>query len=109
MNAHELSSLPPTAYLTPETFRTSFDALNAQRGYDAEQYAKGIKIGGLATAVYVTIRGSWAATMKDGSSMTSYETIGHHANTADLLRGFLDSGVAIYVWRWDATEAVKIK
>jgi len=43
--------------------------------------------------------------MKDGSSMTSYEKIGYHANTADLLRGFIDSAVPIKVYR-DTTEGI---
>jgi len=43
--------------------------------------------------------------MKDGSSMTSYEKIGYHANTAGLLQGFLESGVVIKVYR-DTTEGI---
>ena len=47
----------------------------------------------------ISENGVWGAQLKDGSHLSSYEVLGYHACTADLLRGLLDSGVPIRVYR----------
>jgi hypothetical protein len=103
-----LNAMPARDFLDPSKFVTESDARNKARGYDAEQYAKGLEIGKNAKTIYISCGSVWSAELKSGSSLLSYEGIGYHACTADLLRGFLDSGCAIIVHR--LTEGVvKIK
>jgi len=90
-----------TDYRYPYLFTTAMDNTSG----DDQQYTKGLDIGRKANLVSISIYGSWTAQMKDGGSMTSYEKIGYHANTADLLRGFIDSAVPIKVYR-DTTEGI---
>jgi len=90
-----------TDYWYPHLFTTANDT----NEYGEKQYQKGLDIGRKANLVSISIYGSWTAQMKDGGSMTSYEKIGYHANTAGLLQGFLESGVVIKVYR-DTTEGI---
>lgn len=84
-------------YLNPQLFTTGFDDASPY-GAD-EQYRKGLAIGSASEEVVIAVNSTWSARGLDGSSTTSYEKIGFHANTADLLRGFIDSGCQIRVWR----------
>jgi hypothetical protein len=86
---------PADAFLNPDNFRTGWD----RPGYAEEQYATGLRIGRENERIHISVTGVWGAS-RPGSSLSSYETIGGHANTADLLRGFLDSGCPIVVYRW---------
>jgi hypothetical protein len=94
-----LQALPPGAYLVPENFRTLWDDRNPARA--AEQYNKGLKIGREAIAfgghVSIACNGTWGAAA--AGSISSYEGIGYHGETAALLRGFIDSGCTIVVYR----------
>jgi len=92
------SHLPAEALLQPELFASPLDALS-NAAYAAEQYAKGLETGRNADAIHIAVNNVWSAAMKDGASLSSSEKIGYHAHTAELLRGFLDSGCPIIVHR----------
>ncbi len=101
----ELRALAPDAYLTWELFGTVYDR---DDDYARDQYSKGRKIGQdakKAGAVYITERGTWMADVPahfPGAwpcTITSYEGIGYHRSTKDLLHGFIDSGCQIIVYR----------
>lgn len=113
MDYKTLSSLPAEAYLNSERFVTAFDAMHKNRDTAARQYQHGMDVGKRANRVHIAVNSVWSASMKDGGSLQSYEGIGYHACTADLLRGFLDSGVTIVVHRYAddgrAVSAVTIK
>lgn len=93
----ELEALEPEAYLNPGNFLTPWDALDSS--YSRQQYEKGMRIGQEASTVYIAINGTWSARMKDGSHISSYEGIGYHSGTSALLKGFLDSGCRVSVYR----------
>lgn len=110
MDYNILNALPAKAFLLPNNFVLSSDA--RQQEYCREQYKTGLQAGKDAKMIFITYGSTWAATMKSGSYLTSYEGIGYHAGTADLLRGFLDSGCPIVVhrlWGPDAKQSVLIK
>ncbi len=98
------STCSATDFLNPNNFRTSFDT----PGSDASQYAKGLETARNAKSISIGVNGVWGARMLDGASLVSYERIGYHRSTAALLRGFLDSGVLMTVYR-QGQEPVKIK
>ena len=95
----ELEQLAPTAYLEWEQFQTDFDGLEANVARQEENHQRGIDIGNRSAYVCISATGVWGAKGKDGSHTASYEGIGYHAGTAYLLKGFLDSGVPIVVYR----------
>lgn len=96
----ELAALPALAYLSPEMFRTSFDAWHVNAGTNkSKQYLDGLKTGQDSIEIHIAINSVWSARLKNGGHLSSYEGIGYHACTADLLRGFLDSGCKIVVHR----------
>lgn len=103
-----LNSLPAQAFLDPNNFLTEYDEQNKARGYDQEQYRKGLETGRAAKSIHISENSVWGAEMKSGGMLSSSEGIGYHACTADLLRGFLDSGCEIIVYRRDE-GTVKIK
>ena len=100
MNYKELSALPSEAYLDPEKFRTATDSLPPSR-YTQEQHKKGLLTGLRAREITISCSSVWGATMLDGGILSSYEGIGYHSRTAELLQGFLDSGCRIVVYRHD--------
>jgi hypothetical protein len=106
-----LNKLPPSAFLDWRNFITEYDAHNGKEKADA-QYQKGFIIGKKNAVVGVGAGGTWWAQGRPeqgcpmGSSTTSYEGIGYHANTADFWRGVLDSGCKIVIMRHDAPDTV---
>jgi hypothetical protein len=110
MMKSRLEVLPPHAYLCPDMFVVGYpsdahhgngSSLEGKRSaYGQKQYEKGLQYGRDAVKVTIGVNSVWGATMKDGGHVGSYEKIGYHACTADLLQGFIDSGVPIYVYRW---------
>jgi hypothetical protein len=100
-----LNAMAPTEFLKPETFRTGSD----REAYGHEQHAKGVLISLQAESVSISCSGTWGAHEGNGVT-TSCEGIGYHANTADLLRGFLDGPAPVRVYRWDGpAEGTEIK
>lgn len=94
-----LNKLPAETFLDPTKFTTSYDTAEGS----SKQYQKGLDVGRNATTIHIESTGVWSASMKDRSSLQSYEGIGYHANTGALLAGFLDSGARIVVSRWDGS------
>jgi hypothetical protein len=97
---------PADAFLNPELFRTPSD----NPVYGEEQFREGKATADAWEVVSIGISGVWGAS-REGSSLTSYERIGYHANTADLLRGFLAGSARVVVYRWsaDGWDRVEIK
>lgn len=103
-NYRVLNALPAEAFLRPEDFVTGYDVHLRREGYDRKQYEKGLNYSRQAASVIISINCTWAANLRDGSSVASYEGIGYHACTADLLRGFLDGPARVVVYRWTGKE-----
>lgn len=78
----------------PMKFITLFD-----RGENKQQYNKGLQLGQKAEYIAISIGNVWSAKLKNGGDVSSYEKIGYHSGTADLLRGFLDSKCTLKVYR----------
>ena len=105
MDYKTLSEKPAHEYLIPENFRTDWDG----RAGDAkreEQYRTGLHWSGKCSRISIGTNSVWSATTKEGSSVSSYEGIGYHSCTADLLRGFLDGPAEIVVYRRDQEPTV---
>jgi hypothetical protein len=101
----ELQALAPTEYLNWQQFETLFDSWPCNAKLAAEQYRRGLDLGKVSIQVHISSNGVWGATQpsKYGEGMChvqSYEGIGYHAGTKDLLHGFIDSGVEIVVYRY---------
>ncbi len=103
----ELEALEPEAYLNPDNFKTGWDNNNPAR--QKQQYDKGLEVGAESEVVFISCNGTWGARGKDNSHTTSYEGIGYHSNTDALLRGFLDSGCKIVVYRYNKRGPTVIK
>lgn len=97
MDYKTLNAMPPEAFLIPANFVTDWDTMNLHKA--KEKFDEGVEIGNNAKRVYISMEGTWGATMKDGSSLTSYEGIGYHVHTSSLLEGFLASNAEIVVYR----------
>lgn len=93
----QLNSRPASDFLNPDNFVTSYDSLSYTNA--AQQYIKGLMAREHYKNVFISANGTWGAHTHTGGLVTSYEGIGYHANTADLLRGWLDSGIPIVVYR----------
>ena len=98
MSYAEIERMPASAFLDASGFVTAWDGPHNQE-YRKQQYETGRNYGERATMVSSNYNGVWGARLKDGSHVSSYEGIGYHAGTSDLLQGFLDSGALITVYR----------
>jgi hypothetical protein len=96
----QLEKLSAWEYLNPSSFITDFDGLpsHINRGYALKQHNKGIEIGKEYHKIHIDEHSLWSASSPN-SLCSSYEGIGYHACTADLLSGFLQSPAAIIVHR----------
>lgn len=92
----ELEKLTPADYLNWEAFDTPYDT----PARAIAQYQEGLAVGLKAEFITLSYKGVWGYHGKQGETCTSYEGIGYHANTKDLLHGFIDSGCPIVVYRW---------
>lgn len=102
MTYAELNKLSPETFLKSSAFKTSYDGCHETSADHAKrQYAKGLEVGRESLRVIIDENGTWAADGRNGAMTTSYEGIGYHAHTAELLQGFLDSGCEIVVQRRD--------
>lgn len=63
-----------------------------------EAYQKGLELGKECQKITIATNNVWGASTKDGASISSYEKIGYHSHTEELLRGFWDSGCPIQVY-----------
>lgn len=94
-----LNTMPAESFLNPDNFKTDTDHL-PEKGYAEQQFQKGLRISNESKEVGVGAGGTWWAAGKDGSHTTSYEGIGYHSCTADLLRGLLAGSAKFIVYRW---------
>jgi hypothetical protein len=68
-------------------------------GYNQSQYEKGLKYANESVEVGIGMNGTWFASGKDHSQTSSYEGIGYHSCTAELLRGLLSGTARFVVYR----------
>ena len=92
----ELNARPASDFLNPGLFRTDFDT-----DVDRRELRYGDELAKCKEyrAFHIGVNGTWSATTHCGGSVSSYEGIGYHAYTADLLRAVLDSDCAFIVHR----------
>lgn len=108
MDYATLNSMSPESFLNPESFVTPLDSMSI----GVTQFQKGLEESRRALTVFICANGTWASELKPervGNStvtghVTSYEGIGYHANTAELLRGFLAGPAPIVVARRDGSK-----
>lgn len=93
----ELNSRPASDFLKPENFITSFDATHVDICKD--QYLKGLQYSQESSTIGISASGVWWAEGKDESFTDSFEVIGYHTGTADLLRGFLAGPAKLIIYR----------
>ena len=62
-------------------------------------YHKGLVEGPTFQAVTIATNNVWGADCKNGSSLSSYEKIGYHAGSVSYIKGILDSGCPVRVYR----------
>jgi hypothetical protein len=101
----KLANMTPEDFLTPEKFSTPLDS----NAWNKIQYNKGLSIGRKAKEIHIACDSTWSARMLDGGYMSSYESVGYHANTKELLQGFLDSGAEIWIHRANNVKPTRIK
>jgi hypothetical protein len=94
----ELNAMPAESFLNPSLFGWPTPCVEPT-GYALEQYNKGLAIGQKSLSVHIACNSTWGGSGKNGGQTSSYEGIGYHAGTGWLLKGFLDSGVPIVVYR----------
>ena len=100
MNDQELQALLPASFLNPQQFTTEHDT--KVDGYAMQQECYGMTIGQASHTILINRYGTWFAYKLDGGMIASGdERIGIHANTADLLKGFLASPASIVVQRYE--------
>jgi hypothetical protein len=100
----ELESLDYSAYLDWQSFETAYDTPERAK----VQYEKGLAIGKESRFITLSYKGVWGY-VSDKGTTTSYEGIGYHANTKDLLHGLLDSGAVVLVYRWYKDSPITCK
>ncbi len=103
-----LNKLPAEAFLNPHNFATGFDNTPDNVAKDAamKQYFNGRFVADAhpgITEIFISANGTWGA-CGEGTTVTTYEGIGYHSNTAALLLGFLDSGLPVIVYRRDGSR-----
>lgn len=106
MKSAELAALPADAYLNPATFRTARDT----QAIAEEKYAEGLRRATEFHEVDISVDSVWSACSRTDNiraSCQSYETIGYHAGTADLLRGFLAGTARIVVHRYQGDKLTR--
>ncbi len=100
MRAEAILDLQPEDYLHPEKFATEYDT---KPDSAKQHYEKGLEIGENYHQVHIATNGVWGAS-KPNETVSSYEIIGYHACTKDLLQGFIDSRCTLIVHRWDGNK-----
>lgn len=75
----------------PNDFRTDFDGLHDGTAYPEQQFAAGEKLAKEGYVLTIGQSGTWVASRSERDTIVSYERLGYHACTKDLLRGFLSA------------------
>jgi hypothetical protein len=86
-----------TQTIQPSKYVTEYDSMHqAPGGLADRQYAKGLEMGRRGDVITISRRGVWSAAHGDGAGHTfSYETLGLHACTLNLIEGWLVGGATI--------------
>src|SRR5271157_1551404 len=100
----ELRKRPASDFLNAFNFRTVLDVSKDCKG---QRYFKALEEMRGYTAFHIGAENVWSADCKGGSYLSSYEGIGYHSNTAELLQAALDSDCAFYVYRYEGNNPVK--
>lgn len=96
------SNRPATDFTDPSKFQMTQLRTTTQGA--EKQRAKGIEMAKDYT-VHIAVNDTWSANRRN-ESISSYEKIGYHADTAALLQGFIDSGCTFFIHRWNETLGV---
>ena len=64
-----------------------------------KSYRKGREDGPTFMVVSIAANNVWGASCRDGGNLSSYERIGYHAGSVDFIKGVLDSGCPVRVYR----------
>ncbi len=100
---NELNELSPMVFCDPINFQTEFDTMPCNKDLHDRQYQLGLQTGRDYEVIIISAYSTWSA-QSPHRFCTSCEGIGYHACTADLLRGFIDSGAPIVVYRGHDTK-----
>lgn len=103
--AERIETMAAEEFKNIDGLKTQWDSPES----DQEQYAEGLRLGAEMEYISISINGVWGGRTKDGASIQSYEKIGYHRSTGALMRGFLDSGVAVFVYRYDGSCLTEYK
>lgn len=95
--------------INPDDYITSYDNLASNQEHRKEQYRRAYDAGKRGDIIFIARNSVWSAqgaitdkqrAMGIASSYTSTcERLGYHSCTAELLRGWRDSGARIYDYR----------
>jgi len=91
--------------MNPNDCTTSLDRRD---DYAAAQYRKGLAHAQAGAVIHIAANGTWSAELptavtfeadgrvrREHRSISGYEILGLHRNTADLVRGWLDGGALV--------------
>jgi len=62
-------------------------------------YQRGLQDGPTFRSVTIAVNNVWGASCRDGGNLSSYEKVGYHAGSVDFIKGILDSGCPVRVYR----------
>lgn len=78
--------------IDPRDYRSPFaNLLSNPERYKREQFAKAAQMVREGLTMHVACNGVWSAS-KPGTSVQSYEKVGHHSGAEWIVQGFLLSG-----------------
>lgn len=80
--------------LKAEDFKSPLDSWSPA-SYAEEQYQAGLKLAQQGAEIHIAINGVWSARMPDGAHISSYEKLGYHGRTSNLVQGWIDGGATI--------------
>jgi hypothetical protein len=85
-----------------EDYVTHYDSLPQNAPRHAEQYETGRRMAREGQTIFIAVNSVWSS-QKPGCFTSSYEKLGYHSCTADLIRGWVDGGATIIDYR-DAAD-----
>lgn len=93
-----VNNLSPEVFLKPEIFKTinDLDQIKA-----AESYSYGRYLSERSNRIGISSFTTWFASTKDGRMLSFSKIIGIDSYTSDILKGFLDGGAEVVVYRYN--------
>jgi hypothetical protein len=96
----ELNLMPAKSFLNPSLFETGYDSLPSHSEENkSRKYAYGLAIANEYEEVGVSCNGTWYAS-SPLKQLSSYEGIGYHALTSQLLAGLLAGKARVVIYRY---------